>query len=114
VSEYFSSAVAGECIEESALLYAKYYSIRKDRDSMLEKYDLKRLEIIEKELRYLIWEYDEINENGKTDDHIRPLLEKMEENIDILYEIVQNMENLKKKLEELLEQSKVFKKLPRS
>jgi hypothetical protein len=110
VSKHFSSAVAGECIEELALLHAKYYSIRKDSDSILEKYDLKRQEIIEKELRYLIWEYDEINENGKTDDQIRPLLEKMEENIGILYENVQNVENLKKKSEELLEQSKIFKK----
>jgi len=75
----------------------------------LEQRGIRKDEIIRKELEFLMWEFDELNER-KLQSELKPILEKMEENIECLLQNIDSLEHMEATSQEALELSKMFKK----
>ena len=107
VSTLFSRALAAECVGDLADIFDKYRDNKED--AQLEQRGIKKDEIIRKELEFLMWEFDELNER-KLQSELKPILEKMEENIERLLQNIDSLEHIEATSKEALELSKEFRK----
>jgi len=107
VTENFSRVLASQCIEELKEIHEKYSE--NDADENLQAHGLKRDQIIRKELQYLMWEFDELNENSMNE-KLGPLLKMMEKNIDIIVNNIVCTEKILQATDDLEKSCGVFKK----
>jgi len=113
VSKDFSKALAGECVNDLRLLHKKYHAsdISMDTDKKLSKHGLKRNETIQKELEFLVWNYNEQNESSRHHAVRKAICDEMERSID---RIVNNTQKSKRsqaeRVRELNDSADAFRK----
>lgn len=108
VSEDYSRALAGECVNDLCVIYKKYYDNGKN-DKRLAKQGLRRNETIQKELQFLVWNYNEHNESCLHNVLRRKIRNQMEDAIDRVIENKGNAKALEERVKELNEIANTFR-----
>ncbi|KAL7541082.1 hypothetical protein ACHAWF_006851 [Thalassiosira exigua] len=109
----FSRVLAGECMDSLKCVHEKYFEDQDKTDERLRQNFLGREETMRKELQYFVWSFDEENDAQATM-QLRPVVEQMEDNIASMLENIGNAEVMLESVQEIEEQSKLFKKRARN
>lgn len=108
VSEDYSRALAGECVNDLCVIYKKYYGNGKN-DKRLTNQGLRRNETIQKELQFLMWNCNEHNESCLHNVLRRNIRDQMEDAIDSVIENKGNAKDLQERVKELNKITNTFR-----
>ena len=110
-SEDYSRALAGECVNDLRVIYKKYANNKKDKQ--LTENGLRRNGTIQKELQFLVWNYNEHNESCIRNVLRKKICDQMEEAIDRVIENNGNAKDLQERVKELNEIANTFRTIAR-